>query len=147
MLAISGKNHAVQYKDKKVTPVTITSFQAKKTIKAAAKAKDQDMYNEIEDLDLLAKEFKMHDHCRKYFLRGFGEQSREKLKSGEPEVYFKLLNFSYTSLSILKKLYVFGTFKCYPKRIWKDFSTLLWAILPRWIIFNHGIMISKNYLI
>ena len=87
------------------------------------------MYNEIEDLDLIAKEFKMHDHCRKTFLKGFGEQSREKLKSGEPEV--KLLNFSKTSLSILKKFYVFGTFKCYPKRIWKDFRTLLWAILRR----------------
>ena len=55
------------------------------------------MYNEIEDLDLIAKEFKMHDHCRKIFLKGFGEQSRKKLKFGEPEVYFKLLNFTKTS--------------------------------------------------
>ena len=52
------------------------------------------MYNEIEDLDLIAKEFKMHDHCRKTFLKGFGEKSREKC-------------------------------------IWKDFRTLLRAILRR----------------
>ena len=97
------KKSRMQYKGKKVTPVTITSFQAQKTIKAAAKVKDQDMCNEIEDLDLIAKEFKIHDHCRKTFLKGFGEQSREKLRSGEPEVYFKLLDFSKTSLSILKK--------------------------------------------
>ena len=58
------------------------------------------MYNKIEGLDLIAKEFKMHDHCWKIFLKGFGEQNREKLKSGEPEVYFKLLNFSKTSLSM-----------------------------------------------
>ena len=83
--------------------MTITSFQPQETIKAAAKAKDQDMYNEIEDLDLIAEEFKMHDHCRKIFLKGFGEQSRKKLKSGEPEVCFEVLNFSKTSLSILKK--------------------------------------------
>ena len=66
----------------------------------------------------------MHDHYWKTFLKKHGEQSREKLKSGEPEVYFKLLNFSKTSLSILKKFYVFGTFKYYPKMIWKDFRFL-----------------------
>jgi len=70
-----------QFKGKKVTPVTITSFQAEKTIKAAAKAKNPEMYNEIADLDLISKEFKMHDHCRKTFLKGFGEKSREKSKS------------------------------------------------------------------
>ena len=41
MFAISVKNHA--YDIKKVTPVTITSFQAQKTIKAAAKAKEIDI--------------------------------------------------------------------------------------------------------
>ena len=101
----------------------------------------------MEDLDLIAKEFKMHGHCRKTLLKGFGEQSWEKLKSEEPEVYFKLLNFSKNFSSILKKFYAFGTFRCYPKRIWKDFRTRLWAILRRWIIFNDGIMISKNCLI
>ena len=122
------KKSRIQYKGKKITPVTITSFQAQETIKAAAKTKDQDMYNEFEDLDLIPKEFKMLGHCRKTFLKGFREQ---KLKSGEPKVYFKLLNFRKTFLSILKKFYVFGTFKCYPKRIWKDFRSLFWAILRR----------------
>ena len=87
------KKGRIQYKGKKVTPVTITSFQAQETIKAAAKATDRDMYDEIEDLDLIAKEYKMHDHCRKTFLKGFGEQSREKLKSTE----LQKVNFYYTS--------------------------------------------------
>ena len=38
------------------------------------------MYEDIKELDLIAKEFKMHDHCRKSFLKGFGEKSREKLQ-------------------------------------------------------------------
>ena len=46
----------MQYLGKKVQPVKITSFQAQETIKAAARVKDMDMYNEIQDLDLIAKE-------------------------------------------------------------------------------------------
>lgn len=80
------KRGRIQFKGKKVTPVTITSFQAQETVKAAAKTKNPEMYNEIVDLDLISKEFKMHDHCRKTFLKGFGERSREKSKSLETEV-------------------------------------------------------------
>ena len=32
------------------------------------------MYNEIEYLDLIAEELKMHDHCRKTLLKEFGEK-------------------------------------------------------------------------
>ena len=113
------KKPRIQYKGKKVTRVTKASFQAQETIKTAAKAKDQNM------------KWRILDHCRETLYKGFGEQSREKLKSGEPEIYFKLLNFSKTSSSILKKFYAFGSFRCYPKRIWKDFRTLLRAILRR----------------
>ena len=52
----------VQYGGIKVQPIKMTSFQAQDTIKAAAKAKGLDIYNEIQDLDLIAKEFKMHEH-------------------------------------------------------------------------------------
>ena len=65
----------VQYGGIKVQPIKITSFQAQDTIKAAAKAKGLDMYNEIQDLDLIAKKFKMHEHCRQTFSKGFGRKS------------------------------------------------------------------------
>ena len=48
------KKARVQHKGEKVNPVIITSFQAQATIKAAAKAKNEEMYNEIQDLDLMA---------------------------------------------------------------------------------------------
>ena len=70
------KKGQIQHNGNKVSPVVITSFQAQETIKAAAKVKDE-KYNEIEYLDLIAKEFKMHDHCRKIFLRGFSEKQRQ----------------------------------------------------------------------
>ena len=72
--------------------MTIVSFQAQDIIKAAAKVKDQEMHNEIEDLDLIAKEFKMHDHCRKTFLKEFGDQSREKLESAKSEVPYDIIS-------------------------------------------------------
>ena len=76
----------MQYGGIKVQPIKITSFQAKDTIKAAAKAKDLDMYNEIQDLDLIAKEFQMHEHCGKTFIKGFGGKSRAKKQSEESKV-------------------------------------------------------------
>ena len=78
----------MQYGGIKVQPIKITSFQAKDTIKAAAKAKGFDMYNEIQDLDLIAKEFKMHEHCRKAFIKGFGGKGRAKKQSEEAEVSY-----------------------------------------------------------
>ena len=70
-------------------PVVITSLQAQEAINAAAKVKDEEMYVEIEYLDLIVKGFKMHDHCRKTFLRGFGEEYRQSTKAGGPEVIYK----------------------------------------------------------
>ena len=58
------------------------------TIKPAAKAKGLDMYNEIQDLDLIAKKFKMHEHCRQTFSKGFGGKSRAKNQSEESEVSY-----------------------------------------------------------
>ena len=43
------------------------------------------MYNEIEYLDLIATEFKIHDHCWKTFLKGFGKKHRQSTKVGWPE--------------------------------------------------------------
>ena len=81
----------MQYGGIKVQPIKRTSFQAQDTIKAAAKAKGFDMYNEIQDLGLIAKEFKMHEHCRKTFIKGFGRKSRAKKQSEESEVNIVLI--------------------------------------------------------
>ena len=47
------------------------TFDAQKTLKTAAKAKNTKLYTEIANLDLIAKEFKVHAHCYKSFTRGF----------------------------------------------------------------------------
>ena len=63
------KKGRIQHNGEKVSPVVITSFQTQETIKAAEKVKDKQMYNEIEYLDLIAKEFKVHDNCLfRYYL-------------------------------------------------------------------------------
>ena len=50
------------------------------TIKAAAKIKDPDLYNEIVDLDLFAKEFKYHTKCYNRFTYGCSSSMRNREK-------------------------------------------------------------------
>ena len=50
------------------------------TIKAAAKIKDPDPYNEIVDLDLFAKEFKYHTKCYNSFTYGYSSSMRNREK-------------------------------------------------------------------
>ena len=59
----------MQYKGKKNSSITIKTKTAELTIKSAANEKDQDLYTRIKDEDLLAKEFKYHEHCYKNFTR------------------------------------------------------------------------------
>jgi hypothetical protein len=47
--------YRVQHKSKKYEPYQITTFAAQTTIKAAAKVKNEKLYNEIKDIDLIAK--------------------------------------------------------------------------------------------
>ena len=89
------KKLRVQHNNKRVLPVKIATFQCAETIKAAAKEKNPDMYYEILDLDIVAKEFKMHDHCRKSFLKEFGEETREKSKEINPSIQVCFSIFSY----------------------------------------------------
>jgi len=65
----------VQYKTKKYEPYKITTIDAQRTIKAAARVKDEKLYAEIQHLDLIAKEFKVHMHCYQNFTRGYSEGS------------------------------------------------------------------------
>ncbi|XP_066931362.1 uncharacterized protein [Clytia hemisphaerica] len=71
------KRYRVKYQGEHVFPFKIKTQQCAESIKAAAKAKSEDLYYEIHLLDLVAREFKMHDHCRKKFLKGFGEVTRD----------------------------------------------------------------------
>ena len=48
------KKGRIQHNENKVSPVVITLFQAQETIKATAKVKDEQMYSEIEYLDLIS---------------------------------------------------------------------------------------------
>ena len=66
---VFAKKGIIKYQGKKVAPKTIATNEASDTIKEAAKTKDLELYAEIKDLDLIAKEFKYHEHCRKNFTR------------------------------------------------------------------------------
>ena len=59
----------VPYKNKKVYPKTISTYNAVNTISNAAKNNDQELYSMIKDEDLIAKEFKYHEHCYIDFTR------------------------------------------------------------------------------
>ena len=66
----------LQYKNKRYVPYTIATFNAAESIKAAAKVKNETLFNEIEHLDLIAKEFKVHHVCYKKFTLGYSPASR-----------------------------------------------------------------------
>jgi len=65
----------VQHNRQKVVPYKIVTKDAQNSIKAAAKTKNNQLHAEIESLDLIAKEFKVHAHCYKSFTRGFEKNS------------------------------------------------------------------------
>ena len=83
------KKGRIQQGAKKVDPIRMTTFETQATVKAAAKVKDEDMFIEIKDLDLIAKEFKMYDLCRKRFTKGFGPQDREKAQAKEVGFFYR----------------------------------------------------------
>ena len=55
--------------------------EAEDTIKAVAKAKNPNLYFEIKDVDLFAKEFKTHVHCYREFTRAFNKSSRASVNN------------------------------------------------------------------
>ena len=77
---LCGKQRT-QHKNKKCTPYIITSVAAVEAIKNAAKLKDNMHYCEIKDVDLISKEYKVHQHCYKNFTKGFSvkEKSQNKM--------------------------------------------------------------------
>ena len=62
------KKDIVKYKSKIRRPITIATDQASNTIKESAETmNDKSVYYEIKDIDLIAKEFKYHEHCYREF--------------------------------------------------------------------------------
>ena len=57
-------------------------LQKEESIKKAAKLKDQELYNEIKDLDLIAKEFRYHKNCYRNFTRkkSLSEKQESEIK-------------------------------------------------------------------
>ena len=75
--------YRVQYKNKKYEPYKIATYDASKTIKAAAKDKNDKLFKEIEQLDLIAKQFKVHKHCYQQFTTGYALSARNIEKQDE----------------------------------------------------------------
>eukprot|EP00794_Sanderia_malayensis_P013074 gene13074-14416_t len=63
------KKYRVKHKGKEHVPLTITTPSASLRIKECVKNKDEALYYEIKNLDLIAKEFKYHVFCYKEFVR------------------------------------------------------------------------------
>ena len=64
-------------------------MNAVNTIKAAAKIKDPDLYNEIIDLDLFAKEFKYYTKCYNSFTYGYSSSIRNREKKPTDDDYLQ----------------------------------------------------------
>ena len=79
----------MQHKNVKYEPYKIVTYEAQRTIKAAAKVKNEKLFAEIESLDLIAKEFKVHQHCYQNFTRGFNAASSATLSSSKDPCYEK----------------------------------------------------------
>ena len=77
---LCGK-HRIQHNKKRYTPYTITTFNSATAIKSAAKSKNEPLYREIENLDLIAKEFKVHQPCYKKFTLDHYCNEKEKAKT------------------------------------------------------------------
>ena len=72
------KKYRVKYKQKIWFLVTIATEQAWKTLKDKAESMDdKSLHYEIKDIDLIAKEFKYHQHCYCEFTRPIKRKSAE----------------------------------------------------------------------
>ena len=63
------KKGRVSYRGKKVDLAKLEKKEAELLIKRRAREKDPELFYEIEHLDLIAKNFWFHEHCRKDFTR------------------------------------------------------------------------------
>ena len=96
--------HPVQYKNKRTESYTIVTFDAANSIKAAAKVKNENLYVEIKDLDLIAKEFRVHKHCYQQFTHGYTKGVRnEEQQSTSNDPKYDSSNFEAVKVFKLGK--------------------------------------------
>ena len=63
-------------------PITVATEQASKTLKDKAETMDdKSLHYEIKDIDLIAREFKYHQHCYREFTRPIKRKSDETERS------------------------------------------------------------------
>ena len=103
------KKYQLKHKRKIQFPKSITTSDAVATIKAAAKQNNPDLYYEINDLDLIAREFKYHKKCYNDINRGFAFKARiessEKAECllTEPASYSYPHTHNYHDLDAVKR--------------------------------------------
>ena len=68
----------MEYRNKRTERYTIITFDGANLIKAVAKVKNESLYVEIKDLDLIAKEFKVHKHCYQQFAHRYKKGVRNE---------------------------------------------------------------------
>ena len=71
----------MQHRNKKHVPYNITSHAASVAIKNASKSKDPLHFCEIKDMDLIAKEYKVHQPCYQKFTKGSALKCKETSSS------------------------------------------------------------------
>lgn len=104
-----GKNR-VQYKGKKVSPITIPTKIAEETIQKAAKLANDNLYIQICDQDLIAKEFKYHRHCYRAYTRDVSTKSSSDKNLKYDKGNIKALN-DFINTEMLNKGKIFPVAK------------------------------------
>lgn len=88
-------------KNKIHSPKTVCTDKAVQTIKDAAESKeDQTLYFEIKDADLIAREFKYHEHCYKEYAR----KEKSSFKQAGNELSRSLGDFDQVKKCIEEKI-------------------------------------------
>ena len=122
------KQYLLKRNKKLSKPKKCVTKQSEKTIKDAAKNKNDDMYYEIKDLDLIAKEFKYHICCYKNFTKKTETVDKKDNKFEAVVTYIEneiITGNKAISMNVLGKIYG-GTRRQYlKKKIIDNFSTKL----------------------
>ena len=86
------RKYKIQHKGRSIFPTKVSTKNAENTIKTAAEKFNSDLFFEIQDLDLIAKEFKYHlTPCYKQFTKGVSSNALfdNKNNSKDSSVYEK----------------------------------------------------------
>ena len=82
------KKYRVRKNRKLHFPITIATNMAAAQIKESAEAKDTNLFYEIRDIDLIAKEFKYHDFCYREFTRKVANANTKQFEDNDAKGNF-----------------------------------------------------------